>query len=198
MEIVKAFTTNNLHTEITIKGTFDTPLFRASDIGEVLEINNIRTSITNFDETEKVVQNIITQGGTQQVTFLTEKGLYKILFKSRKQIAEQFQNWVCDVIKEIRLSGTYILKQHVEQLKNDINQTETKIKQEYDQKLNKEKALEKQNLLLREYGNAGALVYIVKVKSYENGEYIIKIGESRRGIEGRFNEHKSKYEEIKN
>ena len=198
MEVVKAFTTNNLHTEITIKGTFDTPLFRASDIGEVLEINNIRTSITNFDETEKVVQNIITQGGTQQVTFLTEKGLYKILFKSRKQIAEQFQNWVCDVIKEIRLSGTYILKQHVEQLKNDINQTETKIKQEYDQKLNKEKALEKQNLLLREYGNAGALVYIVKVKSYENGEYIIKIGESRRGIEGRFNEHKSKYEEIKN
>jgi prophage antirepressor-like protein len=107
MEVVKAFTTNNLHTEITIKGTFDTPLFRASDIGEVLEINNIRTSITNFDETEKVVQNIITQGGTQQVTFLTEKGLYKILFKSRKQIAEQFQNWVCDVIKEIRLSGTY-------------------------------------------------------------------------------------------
>jgi hypothetical protein len=51
MEVVKAFTTNNLHTEITIKGTFDTPLFRASDIGEVLEINNIRTSITNFDET---------------------------------------------------------------------------------------------------------------------------------------------------
>jgi len=195
MEVVKAFTTNNLHTEITIKGTFDTPLFRASDIGEVLEINNIRTSITNFDETEKVVQNIITHGGTQQVTFLTEKGLYKILFKSRKQIAEQFQNWVCDVIKEIRLSGTYILKQQVEQLKNDINQTETKIKQEYDEKLNKEKALEKQNLLLREYGNAGALVYIVKVKSYENGEYIIKIGESRRGIEGRFNEHKSKYEE---
>jgi len=165
MEVVKAFTTNNLHTEITIKGTFDTPLFRASDIGEVLEINNIRTSITNFDETEKVVQNIITHGGTQQVTFLTEKGLYKILFKSRKQIAEQFQNWVCDVIKEIRLSGTYILKQQVEQLKNDINQTETKIKQEYDEKLNKEKALEKQNLLLREYGNAGALVYIVKVKS---------------------------------
>jgi prophage antirepressor-like protein len=195
MEVVKAFNTNNLHTEITIKGTYDMPLFRASDIGEVLEINNIRTSITNFDETEKVVQNIITQGGTQQVTFLTEKGLYKILFKSRKQIAEQFQNWVCDVIKEIRLSGTYILKQQVEQLKNDINQTETKIKKEYDEKLIKEKALEKQNLLLREFGNAGALVYIIKVKSYENGEYVIKIGESRRGIEGRFNEHKSKYEE---
>uniref|UniRef100_A0A6C0E9L3 Bro-N domain-containing protein n=1 Tax=viral metagenome TaxID=1070528 RepID=A0A6C0E9L3_9ZZZZ len=195
MEVVKAFTTNNLHTEITIKGTFEMPIFRASDIGEVLEINNIRTSIVNFDESEKVVQNIITQGGTQQVTFLTEKGLYKILFKSRKQIAEQFQNWVCDVIKDIRLSGTYNLKQELQQIKNDMNQTETRIKKEYDEKLIKEKALDKQNLLLREYGNAGALVYIVKVKSYENGEYVIKIGESRRGVEGRFNEHRTKYEE---
>jgi hypothetical protein len=87
------------------------------------------------------------------------------------------------------------LRIQIEQIKTDMNQTETRIKKEYDEKLNKEKALEKQNLLLREFGNAGALVYIVKVKSYENGEYIIKIGESRRGIEGRFNEHKSKYEE---
>jgi len=195
MEIVKAFTTNNLHTEIIIKGTFETPLFRATDIGEVLEINNIRSSIIHFDETEKIVQNMITQGGTQQVTFLTEKGLYKILFKSRKQIAEQFQNWVCDVIKEIRLSGTYKLKQQLEQIKNEMDQTETKVKKEYDEKLLKEKALEKQNILLREFGTAGSLVYILKVKSYESGEYVIKIGESRRGVEARFNEHKSKYEE---
>jgi len=38
-------------------------------------------------------------------------------------------------------------------------------------------------------------VYVIKVKSYETGQYIIKIGESRRGVQGRFNEHKSKYEE---
>jgi hypothetical protein len=138
---------------------------------------------------------MITQGGTQQVTFLTEKGLYKILFKSRKQIAEQFQNWVCDVIKEIRLSGTYKLKQELQQIKNEMDQTETKVKKEYDEKLLKEKALEKQNILLREFGTAGALVYILKVKSYETGEYVIKIGESRRGVEARYNEHKSKYEE---
>ena len=38
-------------------------------------------------------------------------------------------------------------------------------------------------------------MYIIKVKQYENGEYVIKIGESRRGIEGRFNEHKTKYQD---
>jgi prophage antirepressor-like protein len=43
----------------------------------------------------------------QEVTFLTEKGLYKVLFRSRKPIAQKFQNWVCEVVKEIRVTGIY-------------------------------------------------------------------------------------------
>jgi prophage antirepressor-like protein len=108
MEIVKAFNSNELHTDIVIKGTYNEPLFRASDIGEILEMSNIRATIQHFDDSEKVVNSIDTLGGSQQVTFLTEKGLYKVLFKSRKSIAEKFQNWVCEVIKEIRLTGSYI------------------------------------------------------------------------------------------
>ena len=55
---------------------------------------------------------------------------------------------------------------------------------------------EKEKMLLREFGSIGAIVYIIKVKSYENGEYVIKIGESRKGITARYNEHKTNYEEI--
>ena len=77
MDIVKAFNTNDLHTEIIIKGTIDEPLFRASDIGVVLELSNIRATIVDFDESEKVVNKVDTLGGTQVVTFLTEKGLYR-------------------------------------------------------------------------------------------------------------------------
>jgi prophage antirepressor-like protein len=113
MEVVKAFNTNNLHTEIVIKGTHDEPLFRASDIGEVLEINSIRSSIRDYDNTEKVVLTMHTNGGSQEVSFLTEKGLYKVLFKSRKPIAEQFQNWVCEVVKDIRLTGKYELEKKI-------------------------------------------------------------------------------------
>jgi prophage antirepressor-like protein len=51
----------------------------------------------------------------QDVTFLTEKGLYKVLFRSRKPIAQKFQNWVCEVIKEIRLNGLYELQKEVDQ-----------------------------------------------------------------------------------
>ena len=103
MDIVKAFNANDLHTEIVIKGTIDDPLFRASDVGVILDISNIRMSITEFDESEKrAVSTTDSTGRMQEVTFLTEKGLYKVLFRSRKPIAQKFQNWVCEVIKEIR------------------------------------------------------------------------------------------------
>ncbi len=74
MDIVKAFNTNDLHTEIVIKGTLDDPLFRASDIGVVLDITTIHSVIRDFDESEKVLHTMQTLGGSQDVTFLTEKG----------------------------------------------------------------------------------------------------------------------------
>jgi prophage antirepressor-like protein len=188
MEVVKAFNSNNLHTEIVIKGTINEPLFRAGDVGTVLEMGNIRTSINDFNDSEKVVHTMDTLGGSQQVTFLTEKGLYKVLFKSRKPIAEKFQNWVCEVIKEIRLNGVY-------DLQKQLLQVEDKKKQEYETKLEKQKVIEREKILLKEYGTIGAVFYVIKVKTYENTQYVIKVGESRRGITDRYKEHKSKYEE---
>ena len=188
MEVVKAFNSNNLHTEIVIKGTVNEPLFRASDVGTVLEMGNIRTSINDFNDSEKVVHTMDTLGGSQQVTFLTEKGLYKVLFKSRKPIAEKFQNWVCDVVKEIRLNGVY-------DLQKQLIQVEHQKEKEYEAKLEKQKVLEREKIILKEYATIGSIIYIIKVKTFENGQYIIKIGESRRGIKDRYNEHKSKYEE---
>ena len=203
MDIVKAFNENDLHTEIIIKGTVNDPLFRASDIGVVLELSNIRMSIADFDESEKVVSTTDTLGGTQDVTFLTEKGLYKVLFRSRKPIAQKFQNWVCDVIKEIRVTGIYNMQKEIDKKQEELEQTkgemasleDTKNK-EYETKLEKEKVLEREKILLKEYDTASSIVYVIKVKTLEHvGKYIIKIGESRRGISGRYNEHKSKYEE---
>ena len=195
MDIVKAFNTNNLHTEVVIKGTKTDPLFRASDIGVVLEISNIRTSIMDFDESEKVVHSMNTLGGNQEVTFLTEKGLYKMLFRSRKPIAQRFQNWVCEVIKEIRLNGIYELQKELEQTKNEMSAIETTKNKEMEDKLIKQKELDNEKFLLKQFNNAGNMVYIIKVKTYENGSYVVKIGESRIVIMGRYNEHKSKYEE---
>ena len=204
MDIVKAFNANDLHTEIVIKGTLDDPLFRASDVGVVLDISNIRTSIVDFDESEKrAVHTTDGTGRLQDITFLTEKGLYKVLFRSRKPIAQKFQNWVCDVIKEIRVTGIYNMQKEIDKKQEELEQTKSEMasledtkKKEYETKLEKEKVLEREKILLKEYDTACSIVYIIKVKTLEHvGKYIIKIGESRRGISGRYNEHKSKYEE---
>lgn len=196
MEVVKAFNTNSLHTEIVIKGTCEEPLFRANDIGEILEMGNIRTTIQNFDISEKVVHTMDTLGGSQQVTFLTEKGLYKVLFKSRKPIAEKFQNWVCEVIKEIRLNGVYDLQKQLEKQKMEMLLLEENKNKDMELKIIKEKELEKEKLLLSQFTNAGSIIYIIKVKTYDNGSYIVKIGESRDGIIGRYNECKQKHKNI--
>jgi prophage antirepressor-like protein len=195
MDIVRAFTNNDMHTPIVINGTNEKPLFRASDIGLILELTNIRVSTNEFDDSEKVTCTTNTSTGEKNVTFLTEKGLYKLLFRSRKPIAEKFQNWLCAVLNEIRLKGSYELKIQLEQKGNEILDIEYRNKLEYT-KLLKEKELDKQNILLTEYNKNISLVYIIKVKSFINGEYIVKIGESRRGIVDRFNEHKTSYEEV--
>jgi prophage antirepressor-like protein len=203
MDIVKAFNTNDLHTEIVIKGTVNDPLFRASDVGVVLDIASIRSVIRDYDESEKVVHTMHTVGGSQEVTFLTEKGLYKVLFRSRKPIAQKFQNWVCDVIKEIRVTGIYNMQKEIDKKQEELEQTKDEMasledtkKKEYETKLEKERVLEREKILLKEYDTACSIVYIIRVKTLEHvGKYVIKIGESRRGISGRYNEHKSKYEE---
>jgi prophage antirepressor-like protein len=177
MEIIKSFTDNNFQSNITIRGNIENPLFRTSDIADILEINNIRSNIQNFNDSEKVIQNINTLGGIQQVSFLTEKGLYKILFRSRKPIAEKFQNWVCEVIKEIRLNGMYDLQKQMEE------------------KIIEHKELENERVLLDKFSNIGSIIYIIKVKTFDDGTYVIKIGESRRGIQYRYAEHKKNYDE---
>ena len=197
MEIVKAFNENGMSQTITIKGTATNPLFRASDIGSILEISNVRQSIKDFDNTEKVAVSITDSIGREQnVSFLTELGLYQLLFISRKPVAKIFKKWVCEVIKEIRLNGVYDLQKQLEQQKIEMQLLEQNKNKEMELKIIKEKELEKETLLLTQYANIGSIIYIIKVRINEDGTYIIKLGESRDGITGRYNECKSKHKNI--
>lgn len=57
------------------------------DIGVVLYITTIHSVIRDFDESEKVLHTL---GGAQEVTFLTEKGIYeKIRGKEKKYGADE-------------------------------------------------------------------------------------------------------------
>lgn len=88
-----------------------------------------------------------------------------------------------------------VIQEESNELKMQLDKKNIEIqnnKQDFSIKVHQEK----EKILLREFGSIGAIVYIVKVKSYQTGEYVIKIGESRKGITSRYNEHKSSYDEI--
>jgi len=87
-----------------------------------------------------------------------------------------------------------ITKEESNELKNQVLKLENKNK-EIEEKMIKQKELEKEKLLLSQFANAGNIIYVIKVKSNKDGTYIIKIGESRKGITNRYNEHKLKYNE---
>ena len=174
MDIVKAFNSNDLHTEIVIKGTIDDPLFRASDVGVVLDIASIRSVLRDFDESEKVVHTMHTLGGAQEVTFLTEKGLYKVLFRSRKPIAQKFQNWVCEVVKEIRLTGIY------------------KMQTEINKAIEEKNKIREKTLIENFPSNVQCVYYGTIDNKSEKGERLIKFGNSN-SLKNRIYNHKKTY-----
>jgi prophage antirepressor-like protein len=189
MEIVKAFESNNLNIQINILGTHENPLFRASDIGLILEVSNIRSSIQDFDDSEKVVHKADTLGGQQEVTFLTEKGLYQLLFLSRKPIAKQFKNWVFEVIKEIRLNGSYKLKKEIEQLSNEKEKLIENSEKE------KEKLLE-ETLLEQFPPNTQCVYYGLTDEKSATNETLIKFGNSN-DLGTRIKDHKTVYKNFR-
>jgi len=92
--IVKAFENNPIsiiHEDVNDKKIY---YFKASDIGNVLGIVNIRTSIMNFDEDEKVVRTTYSSNsGNPDTIFLSSQGVYRLLYSSKKEVAKNlFKN----------------------------------------------------------------------------------------------------------
>ena len=84
------------------------PLFCAADVGEVLGIAQVASTLRAFPDDEKGVHTMHTRGGEQQITVLSEPGLYRLIFQSRKPSAERFKKWVfSEVLPALRQSGTY-------------------------------------------------------------------------------------------
>ena len=79
---------------------------------------------TLLDGVSKTHKPVISIGPANRL-FLTEAGLYEVLFQSRKPIAKQFKKQVKAILKEIRINGGYINEratpQQLEQLQQKID-----------------------------------------------------------------------------
>lgn len=86
------------------------PWFVAPDVCRVLEIANVSQAVRILDEDEKGVCNVYTLGGNQELTIVSEPGLYKLMGRSRKPEAKRFDRWVRhEVLPSIRKHGGYIV-----------------------------------------------------------------------------------------
>ena len=140
-----------------------------------------------------------TKGGhNKEIIMLNVETFKKFCLKAGTKKADEIHDYYIKletVLQEVLVEESNELKLQLENAKNEILQIEDKNKQEYDAKLAKQKLLEREKVLMQEYATSGAIFYVIKVKTFENGQYVVKIGESRRGVLGRYNEHKTKYEE---
>ena len=86
------------------------PWFVAKDVCDILELGNSRSSLALLDEDEKDVHSMDTPGGKQEMTIISEQGLYSLILRSRKPEAKAFKRWVThEVIPSIRKTGGYLI-----------------------------------------------------------------------------------------
>ena len=109
------------HFNIEIYGTYEDPLFKAKDIGNLLSIKDIKSTLRDFDKDEVwIMHHADSLGRLQDTNMLTENGLYRLLMVSRKPIAKQFQKWVFKLIKDIRINSNKQLHENNQQLQKQL------------------------------------------------------------------------------
>lgn len=86
------------------------PWFAARDVCAALGIADPSSATKHFIGSEKGPHPIRTPGGTQRVVCVSESGLYRLIMRSDKPVAREFQNWVVrDVLPAIRKDGGYVM-----------------------------------------------------------------------------------------
>ena len=84
------------------------PWWVAKDVCEILEISKYRDAITKLDDDERCPVKVDTLNGTQEMTAISESGLYTLIIRSNKPEAKKFRRWVThEVLPSIRKTGSY-------------------------------------------------------------------------------------------
>ena len=117
----------NFHqSQVRIQLLNNEPLFCLKDIAEILNISNAKSSRFNLSEAGVHKMYLRSSGQQRELTFINEPNLYRVIFRSNKKEAIDFQNWVFnEVLPTIRKTGSYSLTINTEQqqaIKQAVNE----------------------------------------------------------------------------
>ncbi|EFK41402.1 hypothetical protein LMHG_11509 [Listeria monocytogenes FSL N1-017] len=97
------------------------PHFIGKDVAKVLGYSNSRDALKRhvFLKNKGVVKHD-SLGGSQNLTAINEAGLYQLIFKSKLESAERFQDWVTsEVLPSVRKHGAYMTNDTIEKAITD-------------------------------------------------------------------------------
>lgn len=120
------------------------PLFCLADVCSIIGITNARNVRSRLEEDDvRQMDTIDSLGRNQQVTFITESGLYDVIIRSDSEKAKPFRKWVTsEVLPSIRKHGVYLTNETLEKalLSPDyLIKLATQIKEERQKRIEAEK-----------------------------------------------------------
>ena len=109
------------------------PYFCAKDVATALGYAKPRNAIATHCK-GALKRGVPTEGGNQEMTFIPEGDIYRLIVKSKLPSAERFESWVFDeVIPSIRKNGMYATDDLLNNLDLLIS-VATQLKEEREQK----------------------------------------------------------------
>lgn len=115
------------------------PWFVLKDCMSILDLGNPTETVKMFDDDEFSTTEVIDSiGRRQQAYIISEPGLYRLVMRSRKPEAKEFQRWVThEVLPSIRKHGAYMTESTLEKAVTEpdfLIRLATQIKQERAEK----------------------------------------------------------------
>ena len=133
---------NDRFGEVRVAGTSENPLFCLADVCKILglRVDAVQSRLTDAPIRIGVTDSI---GREQQMNFVNEKNLYKVIMRSDKPQAEPFQDWVCgEVLPSIRKHGAYMTNDTLEKAlasPDFLIQLATNLKEEQQKRIEAER-----------------------------------------------------------
>ncbi|MEK4276506.1 BRO-N domain-containing protein [Paenibacillus sp. FSL R7-0026] len=77
----------------------------AVDVANALSYSQVNNMLRKLKPAQKGLHLMNTPGGKQELSVISEAGIYKVIMRSRRKEAEDFQDWVCDILRSFRRSA---------------------------------------------------------------------------------------------
>lgn len=126
------------------------PWFIAKDVCDILELVNPAVALQSLDDDEKtnLSNSYVWSEPGRRPLIISEPGLYRLVMRSRKPEAKEFQRWVThEVLLSIRRHGVYATDVTIDSILNDPDfgiRLLTNLKDERARRREAERAIEAQ------------------------------------------------------